>query len=343
MTDPVERETTNGNRKPSATIYDIARTLGLSPSTVSRALNKPGRVNAKTEKRIRDAAADLGYRSNPMARALHTGRTRMLGLVVSDLTNPVFFSLVRGAEKACNELGYTLVFAESQESAEAESGTLDRLLPAVDGVLLAAARLSDEEITTIAGSTQVVLVNRRVDDLPAIVPEIEAGAAQAIEHLRELGHTSVAYLAGPPQSWMARVRGERLLDHAVAAGMTFAEIPSESPTREGGAAALRRVRASGATAILAYNDLMAIGLSRACREAGIDVPGDISVVGFDDIFGADFANPSITTVRSPLDQAGAEAVRLLVSMLDEEQAPPAAELTTELVVRESTGEATSSQ
>jgi LacI family transcriptional regulator len=323
-------------KKPSATIYDIARVLELSPSTVSRALTKPGRVSPATEKRIRDTAAELGYRSNPMARALPTGRTRMLGLVVSDVTNPVFFRLVRGAEAACHSLGYTLVLAESQESAEAESGALDRMLPAVDGVLLAAARLSDEEILAIARNKDVVLINRRVADLPAIVPNSETGIAQAIEHLSDLGHTSLVYLAGPASSWMSRVRGEQLFEHAVARGMNFAEIGPNAPTREGGEAALRRVRASGATAAIAYNDLMAIGLSRACRGAGLDVPAELSIVGFDDIFGADFATPSITTVHSPLDDAGAAAVRSLVHTLDNSAAAPIDRLDTRLVIREST-------
>ena len=329
---------TNGNRKPSATIYDIARELNLSPSTVSRALNKPGRVSAKTEERIRDAAAKLGYRSNPMARALPTGRTRMLGLVVSDVTNPVFFHLVRGAEKACHELGYTLVFAESQESAEAEYGTLDRLLPAVDGVVLAAARLGDDDITQIAQSKDVVLINRRVGELAAVIPDIEAGITQAIDHLADLGHTSIAYVAGPANSWMSRMRGELLFEHAVAHGMTFAEIGPFQPTREGGAESLRRVRASGATAILTFNDMMAIGLLGACREEGITVPTDLSIIGFDDIFGADFTVPGLTTVRSPLDRAGSAAIRTLVALLDGEGADAIEPLTTRLVVRGSTSQ-----
>ncbi|WP_162621754.1 LacI family DNA-binding transcriptional regulator [Microbacterium suaedae] len=335
MTDQ-RRNGANGNRRPSATIYDIARALDLSPSTVSRALNKPGRISAKTEKRIRETAAELGYRSNPMARALPTGRTRMIGLVVSDVTNPVFFRLVRGAEQVCGELGYTLVFAESQESGEIESGTLDRLLPAVDGVVLAAARLDDEQIASIAAGKDVVLVNRRVGDLTAVVPDIDSGVTQAIDHLASLGHRSVAYVAGPSSSWMSRERGERLFDQAVSRGMTFVEIGPNQPSVEGGEAALRRVRASGATAVLAYNDLMAIGLLRACRRDGVDVPRDLSVVGFDDIFGADLTTPSVTTVRSPLDRAGAAAVRELVSTLESRDQEATDPLVTELVVREST-------
>jgi LacI family transcriptional regulator len=210
------------------------------------------------------------------------------------------------------------------------------MLPAVDGVLLAAARLSDEEILAIARNKDVVLINRRVADLPAIVPNSETGIAQAIEHLSDLGHTSLVYLAGPASSWMSRVRGEQLFEHAVARGMNFAEIGPNAPTREGGEAALRRVRASGATAAIAYNDLMAIGLSRACRGAGLDVPAELSIVGFDDIFGADFATPSITTVHSPLDDAGAAAVRSLVHTLDNSAAAPIDRLDTRLVIREST-------
>jgi len=336
VTDNDADSSSSGNRKPSATIYDIARELGLSPSTVSRALTKPGRVSEKTATRIHKVAADLGYRSNPMARALPTGRTRMLGLVVSDLTNPVFFRLVRGAEQACHELGYTLVFAESQESAEAEHGTLDRLLPAVDGVILAAARLADEDISRIAGIKDVVLINRRIGDMAAIVPDIESGIAQAVSHLADLGHRAIAYVGGPARSWMSRTRGDLIFTHAVAHGMTYAEIGPNDPTREGGERALRRVRASGATAILTYNDIMAIGLMRAYQRDGAALPDEVSVIGFDDIFGADFATPALSTVRSPLDEIGAEAVRLLVHGLDGRDATPPVELATELVVREST-------
>jgi len=337
MTNVSAAEPPRSNRKPSATIYDIARELDLSPSTVSRAFTKPGRVSAKTEKRIREAAAKLGYRSNPMARALLTGRTRMLGLMVSDLTNPVFFRMVRGAGQACNELGYTLVFAESQESAEAEHDTLDRLLPAVDGVILAAARLDDEAIKDIVATKDVVLINRRVGDLPTVVPHIEVGVTQALDHLAQLGHRSIVYVGGPAQSWISRTRGELIFEHAVAHGMTYAEIAPNPPTREGGRDALRRVRASGATAVLTFNDLMAIGLKRACSGEGISVPGDISIVGFDDIFGADFTTPSLTTVRSPLDARGAAAVRELVATLDGTPVVDRESLDTELVIRESTG------
>jgi LacI family transcriptional regulator len=125
----------------AATIYDVAELAGVSPSTVSRALSKPGRISARTEARIRMAAQQLSFRINPMARALHTGRTNTLALVVADITNPVIFDIVRGAEHAASVEGYTLVIAESQESSDAEASSVQRLLPSVDGIILATSRL----------------------------------------------------------------------------------------------------------------------------------------------------------------------------------------------------------
>jgi LacI family transcriptional regulator len=305
----------HGARKPAATIYDIARHLGLSPSTVSRALNKPGRINAKTEQRVREVAAELNYRINPMARALPTGRTNTLGLVLSDITNPVYFPLVRGAERITAAAGYTLVLAESQESGAMEAETAQRLLLSIDGLVLVASRLDDEQIRELADLKPLVLVNRVVEGLPAVVPDVVTGIRDALDHLASLGHTSVAFLSGPSASWMSRLRWETLLDEAPPRGMTIVEIGPGTPTLDGGERGLRRVRAAGVTAVVAYNDLMAIGLLRACRAAGIDVPSRLSIIGFDDIFGSDFTTPPITTIRTPLDLAGEEAVRLCLAAL----------------------------
>src|SRR6478609_4383204 len=145
-----------GIRKPPATIYDVAKATGVSPSTVSRALNKPGRLKEATERRIRDAAEQLGYRINPMARALPTGKTGTIALLVSDITNPVYFDVVRGAERVASENGLTLVFAESQESPELELATAQRLQTSVDGLFLVASRLDDERIVELAAAKPLV-------------------------------------------------------------------------------------------------------------------------------------------------------------------------------------------
>ena len=320
-----------------ATIYDIARAAGVSPSTVSRALNKPGRISAATEKRIRDAAEELGYRLNPMARALHTGRTSTLGLILSDITNPVYFDLVRGAERVTAEHDFTLVLAESQESPEAEAATIDRLLPSVDGFVLVASRLSDETISRFQAQKPIALVNRVIEGVTSFVPSVAPGIRAALDHLHSLGHCTLAFVAGPATSWMSGERWRTICEEAVQRGMSVVEIAPGIPTLSGGEEALRRVVASGATAVLAYNDLMAIGLMMASQAKGVRVPERLSIVGFDDIFGASFTTPALTTIRSPLGETGGQAVRSLLSQLSGRGASAEQGLETALVVRGSTG------
>lgn len=323
------------------TIYDIARLAEVNPSTVSRALSQPGRINAKTEARIRAAAKELNYRVNPIARALPTGRTNTLGLMVADITNPVIFGIVRGAERAAADAGYTLIVAESQESGEREATAVERVLPSVDGLVLATTRLGDAQIAELAERKPLVVINRAVAGQTSILPDVERGVGQLVAHLAELGHRSIAYLSGPDTSWISGRRWEALLQAAPRQGMTIVEIGPGVPTLEGGAAAISRVVAAGVTAVVAFNDLMAIGLLRAASERGIAVPAALSIAGFDDIFGSDFTSPGITTVRAPLAEAGERAVRQLLSRVGprdgKEEPDPASLLPTDLVVRGSTG------
>lgn len=324
------------------TIYDIAELAGVNPSTVSRALSKPGRVSAKTEARIRAAADQLDFRFNPMARALPTGRRHTLALVVADITNPVIFGIVRGAEKTAAEAGYTLVIAESQESDEAEAETIERLLPSVDGVVLATTRLSNERITALAAKKPAVLINRAVDGVSGVLPDIDSGVDALLTHLDGLGHRALVYVAGPSTSWISARRFERLLEGAEQRGMALTEVGHNVPTIEGGRDALRRVIASRATAVIGFNDLIAIGLMQAAAEQGLVVPRDLSVSGFDDIFGSELITPPLTTVRAQLTAAGARAVeRLLEILAGSEDERTDAPLETTLVIRESTGAAPS--
>lgn len=327
--------------RPAPTIYDIAELAGVNPSTVSRALSRPGRISAKTEKLIRDAARTLNYRVNPMARALPTGRTSTLGLIIADITNPMFFEVVRGAERAAALGGYTLILAESQESGEREAEAAERVAPSVDGLILVTTRLADEQIRRLSELKPLVVINRRVDGVGAIVPELEPGIEQALDHLAGLGHHSIGFLSGPANSWMSGARWGELLDRAIERGMTIVEIGPGVPTLDGGREAISRVVASGVSAVIAYNDLMAIGLLRAAQDLGVSVPGRLSIVGFDDIFGSDFTSPPLSTIRTPLALVGELAVRRALEMVDDALPALDAELTpalaTELVVRGSTG------
>ena len=328
--------------RPAPTIYDIAELAGVNPSTVSRALNKPGRISAKTEKLIRDAARTLNYRVNPMARALPTGRTHTLGLIIADITNPMFFEVVRGAERAAAVGGYTLILAESQESGSREAEAVDRVAPSVDGLILVTTRLTDEQIRDASTLKPLVVINREIEDVDSIVPELEPGIEQALDHLAELGHTSVAFLSGPANSWMSGARWDELFARAVDRDLRIVEIGPNAPTLDGGRDAVSRVIASGVTAVLAYNDLMAIGLLRAAQERGLDVPGRLSIIGFDDIFGSDFTSPPLATIRTPLGLVGELAVRKALELIDEDPSSPGKDggvpvLHTELIVRGSTG------
>lgn len=327
-----------GSRKGgAATIYDVAELAGVSPSTVSRALGKPGRISAATETRIRAAAEQLSFRINPMARALHTGRTHTLALVVADITNPVIFDIVRGAEQAASAGGYTLIITESQESGEAEAEAVRRLLPSVDGVILATTRLADPVIADLAGQKPIVLINRAVNGVAAILPDVEEGVAALLNHLDDLGHRSVAYLSGPTTSWVSARRWESLLEQSEQRGMAIVEIGPNMPTIDGGREAIRRVRAANATAIVAFNDLIAIGLMQGLADAGVQVPDELSIAGFDDIFGSELIVPALTTVRSQLELAGKRASSHLLARLRGDPASAEEELlSTQLIVRGST-------
>jgi LacI family transcriptional regulator, repressor for deo operon, udp, cdd, tsx, nupC, and nupG len=152
---PAKKHARDG--KSNATIYDIAKVAGVNPSTVSRALSKPGRVSAKTQKLIEDAAAELNYQVNPFARALPTGRTNTFGLIVADITNPTFFDIIRGAETTATLRDYTLVLAESAESAVTELTAARRMMATVDGLILASPRMDDDDIRTLARDKPVVV------------------------------------------------------------------------------------------------------------------------------------------------------------------------------------------
>src|SRR3954468_9623556 len=204
-TEPVERP---------VTIYDVARAAGVAPSTVSRAVSRPGRGNAATAERVRQVAEELGYRANPLARALSTARSHMLALVVSDVTNPFYSEIVRGAQAEAAERGYTLVLADAQESDRVERAALERALPSVDGVVLGGSRMSDSAIRMIAKQKPVVVLNRVIVDVPCVVPDTATGVRHAVEHLLHLGHGSLTYVAGPEASWADGMRWRSLQDAA---------------------------------------------------------------------------------------------------------------------------------
>lgn len=327
-----------GTQRRGPTIYDVARACGVAPSTVSRAFSRPGRVNAETAARIRAVAEEMGYRANPLARALPTGRTSLLALIVSDVTNPFFFDIIRGAQAAAAETGYTLLVADVQESAQAEREALDRVMPLVEGVVLATSRMSDSTIRVMAKQRPTVVLNRVLTEVPSVVTDNARGMRRAVEHLGELGHHTIAYAAGPEASWADGMRWRSMREATYELELKARRIGPFAPTVRGGLDAAHALAQVPATGVVCYNDLVAIGLMRGLALRGVRVPIEISVIGFDNIFGSDFCSPALTTVAAPLRALGANAVRSLLSELTHAtpQTARAMMLPAQLVVRGST-------
>ncbi|MEV8612933.1 LacI family DNA-binding transcriptional regulator [Amycolatopsis sp. NPDC051373] len=328
-----------GSRPRPATLTDVARVAGVAPSTVSRAFTKPGRVNAATCEHVLRVAAELGYRPNPAARALESGRTSTLGLVVSDITNPHFFALVRGAERQASTAGFTLLLGDTQQSPQTERTVVDRIHASVDGLILAASRLPPAELRAYAATKPLVLINRQAEDVTSVVTDHVDGPRQIVEHLHSLGHRALVFLSGPRESWSGAQRWAVIRDTAKSLGIAATRLGPFPPSMAGGPAAADAAIGTAATAVIAHNDLLAIGALRRFSDRGLAVPGDISVVGFDDIFGADFCAPPLTTLTGPLDEAGRKAVEILVTQPEATVRAPRFSLPSHLKIRESTGPA----
>ncbi|MFI7542428.1 LacI family DNA-binding transcriptional regulator [Actinoplanes sp. NPDC049599] len=329
-----------GRPHRSPTIDDVARAAGVATSTVSRAFSRPGRVSFETSERIHRIAAELGYRSTSLARALPTARTSMIALAISDITNPFYNEIIRGAQTAASEAGYTILLADTQESGTHERTALDRAVSAVEGIVLATTRMPDSAIRMTAKQRPVIVLNRAVNDVPCVVTDIPRGMRRAVEHLAELGHQRITYLAGPEASWSDGMRWRSLRESALELELQTRRIGPFPPTVAGGARAAVEFAANPTTAVIAYNDLVAIGAIRALTALGASVPRDVSVVGFDNIFAAELVTPPLTTVAAPLLAMGRTAVGNLLAIVrgarPHSQAPVS--LPCRLVVRASTAQ-----
>ncbi len=297
------------------TIYDVAKAAGVAPSTVSRTFARPGRVNAETAARIRQVADELGYRANPIAQALSTANTKLIGLMVSDVANPFYANLIRGAQVASTEAGFELLLVDSRESGTRERAALEHLIPVVEGFVIGSSRMPDSALRSIAKQRPMVVLNRSLRDVPSVVTDNPGGMRAAVDLLHELGHDSVVYVAGPEASWADGVRFRSLRDHAIEIGLSVHKVGPFLPTFEGGLAAARAMLDKPPTAAIAYNDLMAIGVMHGFIRAGLKIPDQVSVIGFDDILTSRLMLPTLTTVAAPTRQMGITAVNNVVALI----------------------------
>ncbi|MGA5298964.1 LacI family DNA-binding transcriptional regulator [Nucisporomicrobium flavum] len=301
-------------RRP--TIYDVAREAGVAASTVSRAYARPGRVNTGTARRIFDAAERLGYRSDRLDGRHPGGRSpsQAIALVIADVTNPFYGEIIKGAYEAARRAGYQLVLSHTNESPEEERRTIERELAHVDGVVIASSRMSDSALRTMAKQRPVVLLNRILPEASCLVNDNARGIRRATEHLGALGHVRILYVAGPENSWSDGTRWRALREAAAELDLDVRRIGPYEPTVLAGLGAARRVARADATAVLAYNDALAIGVMKGLRKLGVAVPEELSVVGFDNILLDELVEPALTTVAAPLYRMGLTGVHTCIAL-----------------------------
>lgn len=340
--DPSEAALTADKRGP-ATIYDVAKLCGVAASTVSRAIAEPGMVRESTRLRILEAVEILGYRPSRLARGLSTGKTGTLGIVVPDLTNPFFPVVLQGAQTVARASDYYVIVADTHVDLLGEADLINTVAKQVDGVVVCSSRLADDELSELASHIPMVCVNRLAAGLAAVLMVSGPGVGHAAEHLAERGHKRLAYVNGPARSWSSQERREGLLSATNRLGMEVVELGPVVPRYETGVLLAREVVSAGVTAVIGYNDLVALGLMAGLRQFGVAAPLDISVVGVDDIAMASMASPPLSTVRMPKERAGQAAVELLLEVLGcQTSGPweePPVEVEADLVLRSTTGPA----
>lgn len=330
------------------TLRDVAESAGVHPATASRALNPETRhlVNDETAERVERAAQSLGYRPNPIARSLKTARSASIGLVIPDLTNPLFPPIARGVEDVLGAVGYNAWLVNTDNDPAREAAAVESMRNRnVEGFVFATARLDHPLLEQLAAEgSPIVLVNRRVarSDIPSVTADDATGVALAMAHLIELGHREIVHLAGPQDlsTGVARLRAFRqaLQDHGLP-DVPERLVVCRAWTEAAGERAVNDLLDAGVrfTAVLAGNDLLALGCYDALAEHGLSAPADVSVVGFNDMPFVDKLSPPLTTVRIPHYELGAEAARLLLEVLRQPRRHPRSILLPPtLIVRTST-------
>lgn len=321
-------------------IQEVADASGVHISTVSRTFSAPHLVKPETRRRVIETAHRLGYHPNRMARSLATGRTQNVGLIVADIGNPYFPPLIKAAHARAVSHDHHLFVAETNESADAEQDLVRTLARQVDGILLGSTRLSNRTIVKLSETVPLVVVNRRIKGVSAVTMDVASGARTVIDHLISLGHTRLGLITGPTAAWSSREIRRTTVDAVGRAGANLTIVGPKAPTDLGGADAVDELLAAEVTAVLAYNDLVALGVVETLEQRGYGVPDDISVVGVDDIAASRLARPRLTTIAMPASAAGETAMDILLEhVVNPDATPTSVRLDTNLVVRESTAPA----
>ncbi|MDR3372555.1 MAG: LacI family DNA-binding transcriptional regulator [Ancalomicrobiaceae bacterium] len=318
---------------------EIAVRLGLSPSTVSRALKRPELVRAETRAAVLSAVKQAGY-PEPAQVPRSRPTLNTIGLMVPDLENPFFTLLAKVAATEARRYNCSLVIADTNEEPLSESEAISMTMRHVDGLLISSSRLDDEAIRAAVVETPLILINRALPGVRSILIDNRRGMNQALEHLFALGHRKVAYVEGPNNSWSNRQRLETFRQVTAEDGVEGVVFGPYAPRFEGGVQAADMAIARRVSAVIAYNDIMAFGIISRLNSRGIQVPHDMSVVGFDDIPAASIWSPALTTIAAPIEAIAKIAVWDLMRAIGQQ---PVADddllrqVASDMVIRASTG------
>jgi len=312
-------------------LADVAREAGVHASTVSRVLSRPQLIGEPTRVAVQQAIDRLGYTPNRAARQLAGGQTAAIGVMVPDITNPYFARVVRSVQRCCGGSGRTMLLADTDQRQDIELAQARALAPSVDGFIVCTPIATTACWRDIAGSKPLVFVNRRAVGAAWVVVDQTAIVELAVQHLRDNGHEAIAVVRGPAAYWSARQRDRviRSLEGVVAVGPV-------RPDYSAGVALATELLAAGVTGVVAFNDQQALGIIAGVRAAGHTVPGDLSVVGSDDIDAASMSSPALTSVAAPMNQLGAAAFDAIDRLLAGGGEPVSTTLPVTLSIREST-------
>lgn len=317
------------------TLHDVARRAGVHPATVSRALSRPSMVAPATRSAVLDAVDAVGFVPNRSARQLASGRAGAVGVIVPDITNPFFGSILRSIQGDARSDDLGVLIADTDADPAEERRAIATLGRQVDGLVVITP------VTDLSSApVPVVQLNRQSRRAPSVVVDQQVIVGTAVDHLAALGHRHVAVVRGPAAYWSAAQRDralERLERPASGTVVRIDHIDPAPATFAAGLDVFDRVRATGASAVVAFNDLQAAGLLLAAHDAGLSVPDDLSIIGSDGLDLAAMTAPPLTTVAAPLDQLGRTALRRLRELLGGEDPTRRTTLAPHLVVRASTG------
>lgn len=322
---------------------DVAQRAGVSHQTVSRVLNTPELVRPGTQERVLAAIEELGYRRNLSARALATNRTRLIGVVIPSAMRFGPSHTTMAIQEAARSSGYATISAGTEDAAASPHDALDFFLNlAVEGLVVVAPTIEIAEATLgLAGTLPIVIIAAGLEAAApthVVAVDHERGARDATRHLIDLGHRDIVHVAGPGDWFDARARVTGWRAELTDARLPIPEvIPGGWDASQGYLAAQELLRRpSLPTAVFTANDLLALGMMRGLHEAGVRIPEDVAIVGYDDVSGSDYYHPPLTTVRQPFGEVGRKAIEVLLAAIGGET-PDDILTRPELVVRASSG------